>query len=1091
MTILDKILQKCNNKFSLSKNETKENIYQNYKELSIYSNVIKSSAKKEELLNEINNFKKYKYHTADDKIYYFNKKKVILDDEQLQVVTALPNSNYRIMAGAGSGKSTTLLCRIKYLVDNFASPEKILLMTFNREACTSLKTRITELFGFDIKIKISTIDSFCYSLKNGQDTDLNEKISLNELCIIGEQVMKDFSYTIASTYDYVFFDEFQDVNEHQFNILKAFVDNKRFLTVIGDDNQNIYQWRGTNNYFIINLEKILKNHPIKTFKLSTNYRSTMSIVNLANSSISFNTNRVDKEMIAFNKDETIIPELHLFSEKNEKKSMFTFVIGIINDLIANSKYTYDQFAILSSTTYELKRYETYFTKNKIPHISLLTDKANDDSKPVIKKGCITITTIYRAKGLEWDCVFLTGICDNFFPSHKNNNLKNIEEDRRLFYVGITRPKIYLYFIATKDDVPISRFLKELMTNDKFKDMIKFIPHIEQRNKELFDVDNSNNIQIAYSVIDIIKLLKAEDFIWLKQHELLPKIQPRVKELYNTKLEFNKKIKENYLESDFGEFCDRLITRKIMIDSKQMLDDFDAKFIINGIELTNNEMELYMKYNLKTILNQAEYQMEKIILLLEAVVPAIPHNDLLELVNICKKIMVETYDICEIRREFTYPNTFLSQLKKSIKLFCTSTYDNDIVREDVYNISLCRTFNNHRHRLVYKNVYDIFMTDFDLINERMNDYATNICNPFNQCKVRVSTKYKINDLFISLNGEIDLIESINADDPETMVDFKCSESEYKSEWTVQLLIYYSLHMLLPRSESNITKIAVFNILDGNKYTYDIPEDYNWQKMLDFIENLIKYDVAGTRNTDCIDKQYCLMTTLFNNYSCSTEDKTDIKIEVIKQEIFINQKNQKNRTKTLIFDLESNRIHDDILQLAYEIYDEQDVCIKKVNHYIKDRIVDNYLDHKISVAKLKAIGIDFYNAMFEFINDMSDIKTFVGHNVKSSDIPKIKKNIERWNLKLQIIGSEPNENLDIFADVIVYDTMYEFKKIHKGQKADLSSVYEFYMDKKMEVAHDASYDAKHTAEVYYKMISSNENKNDNKNENGINNKNEIQI
>ena len=42
------------------------------------------------------------------------------------------------------------------------------------------------------------------------------------------------------------------MNDAQFNILKIFADNGRYLTVIGDDNQNIYQWRGTNNYYIIN-----------------------------------------------------------------------------------------------------------------------------------------------------------------------------------------------------------------------------------------------------------------------------------------------------------------------------------------------------------------------------------------------------------------------------------------------------------------------------------------------------------------------------------------------------------------------------------------------------------------------------------------------------------------------------------------------------------------------------------------------------------------------------------------------------------------------------------------------------------------------
>ena len=82
--------------------------------------------------------------------------------------------------------------------------------------------------------------------------------------------MMEYGREISSKYNYIFFDEFQDVNSKQFDILNEFVKNGCYLTVIGDDAQNIYQFRGTDNYFLINFDNIFNN--CSTYTLTTNYR---------------------------------------------------------------------------------------------------------------------------------------------------------------------------------------------------------------------------------------------------------------------------------------------------------------------------------------------------------------------------------------------------------------------------------------------------------------------------------------------------------------------------------------------------------------------------------------------------------------------------------------------------------------------------------------------------------------------------------------------------------------------------------------------------------------------------------------------------
>lgn len=84
-------------------------------------------------------------------------------------------------------------------------------------------------------------------------------------------------------------------------------------------------------------------------------------------------------------------------------------------------------------------------------------------------GKVVLSTVHQAKGLEWDVVFLIGMNDGKFPSAKSLRNDDEEEERRLFYVGVTRAReaLYLCFPITSDDwsstgmVRPSRFIREL------------------------------------------------------------------------------------------------------------------------------------------------------------------------------------------------------------------------------------------------------------------------------------------------------------------------------------------------------------------------------------------------------------------------------------------------------------------------------------------------------------------------------------------------------------------------------------------------------------------------------------------------------
>ena len=82
-----------------------------------------SKLKKQELIDLANSLNKY---VESKNKYIFNGKEIKLDNYQKKIVKVNPNNNIRIISGAGSGKTTTILCRIKYLLDNYITPDRIL-----------------------------------------------------------------------------------------------------------------------------------------------------------------------------------------------------------------------------------------------------------------------------------------------------------------------------------------------------------------------------------------------------------------------------------------------------------------------------------------------------------------------------------------------------------------------------------------------------------------------------------------------------------------------------------------------------------------------------------------------------------------------------------------------------------------------------------------------------------------------------------------------------------------------------------------------------------------------------------------------------
>ena len=160
---------------------------------------------------------------------------------------------------------------------------------------------------------------------------------------------------------YVLVDEYQDTNFAQHCIVSELCRDSDALTMVGDDAQSIYSFRGANIKNILNLRNAYPN--LRVFKLEQNYRSTQNIVNAANSLIAKNSEQIRKEVFSENEVGAKIEVLHCFSEYEEA----AMVTSRIRQVRMRSKDSYDEFAVLYRTNAQSRRLEEALRKEGIKY----------------------------------------------------------------------------------------------------------------------------------------------------------------------------------------------------------------------------------------------------------------------------------------------------------------------------------------------------------------------------------------------------------------------------------------------------------------------------------------------------------------------------------------------------------------------------------------------------------------------------------------------------------------------------------------------------------------------------------------------------
>jgi len=166
----------------------------------------------------------------------------------------------------------------------------------------------------------------------------------------------------TNRFKYILVDEFQDTNKAQYELLKLLVAKSCKISVVGDDAQSIYSWRGANLGNMLDFKKDFKKH--KVFKLEQNYRSTKTILTAADSVIKNNKDQVRKTLWTENNDGEQLTLIRCADEKDEAFQLAKY----IKKEISKKKLSYKDFAILYRTNAQSRAFEDIFYKEKIPYV---------------------------------------------------------------------------------------------------------------------------------------------------------------------------------------------------------------------------------------------------------------------------------------------------------------------------------------------------------------------------------------------------------------------------------------------------------------------------------------------------------------------------------------------------------------------------------------------------------------------------------------------------------------------------------------------------------------------------------------------------
>lgn len=182
----------------------------------------------------------------------------------------------------------------------------------------------------------------------------NGAMDFDDLLLKFYELLKNFPESLSKyqhKFKYIMIDEYQDTNRAQYEIIKLLGAMHENVCVVGDDAQSIYSFRGATIENILQFQKDYDD--VKVVKLEQNYRSTKSILHVANEVISNNKGQIEKLLFTENGEGEKIKLVRTSSDNDEGK----FVADTIQEQKLRNHYSNKDFAILYRTNAQSRAFE--------------------------------------------------------------------------------------------------------------------------------------------------------------------------------------------------------------------------------------------------------------------------------------------------------------------------------------------------------------------------------------------------------------------------------------------------------------------------------------------------------------------------------------------------------------------------------------------------------------------------------------------------------------------------------------------------------------------------------------------------------------
>jgi len=192
---------------------------------------------------------------------------------------------------------------------------------------------------------------------------IHNAVDFNDLIKLPIEIFKNHPEILKKyqkKWQYILVDEYQDTSIMQYEFIKLLAINHKNISIVGDDDQSIYSWRGANPQNLMLFETDF--YPVKEIRLEQNYRSTGNILNAANSIIKYNTNRKSKNLWTQCNNGDLIK---IYAADDEEKEA-DFVVSMIRKLKSEG-YKYSDIGILFRMNSLSRPFEEVFRENDMPY----------------------------------------------------------------------------------------------------------------------------------------------------------------------------------------------------------------------------------------------------------------------------------------------------------------------------------------------------------------------------------------------------------------------------------------------------------------------------------------------------------------------------------------------------------------------------------------------------------------------------------------------------------------------------------------------------------------------------------------------------